>query len=105
MPIKFSEVRPTRVIAPGQDAISVNTSGIRIAASTYTRMGYPETIKVEISEDQRVVRLSVPGPFLVRNYTDKIKRTETHAVYAATIAKMVPKGWYRHTSENLFVRE
>lgn len=103
----FKEIRPDRTILLNADTVVVNRAGLRISATAYTRMGYPESIKIEVSEDKRAVRLSIPGPFQVRilKSTHGDKYRPGAIVSSVAITRTAPKGLYKHAGDNIFVLE
>lgn len=101
--VKFKDVIPYRVV--GRDVISVASKRLRLSPITIKRMGYPETLRVQVSEDRRAIQLSVPGPFAVTQVQESNKREARFYVNSIMIAKEAMMGSYVHAGENLFIHE
>lgn len=90
------------------DAIRVVRKGISVSPITWARMGYPETLRIQVSTDDEAMRLEVPGPFRVRVTTPERKNAQSISVTSAALARRLhPKlgSIYKHGKDNVFVRD
>lgn len=107
--IKFKELRPGHPLHGDGDYLTVNAAGLRLSGPAYARMGYPESVRVEVSEDGKALRLSVPGPFHTRVITENVgtnpKPRPGAMVNAVVISRSAERGLFKHVEENLFMHE
>lgn len=99
---KFNDLKPYRAVR--RDTVRVNVSGIALSTEAYKRMGYPETLRVQISEGGAAIQLSVPGPFTVRAAKNAGKTTR-YSINSVVVGRAIEPGLFAHAGENLFIRE
>lgn len=99
---EFEKMRPASRTVKG-DFLRVQGTRVMFSPDTFERMGYPETVGVEVSKGGEAIRLTVPGDFRLTGptRTEKTRRINSRAL----VKRLGPDTLYLHVSDNLFVRE